>query len=367
MRRVLISIVFLFVSLCVFATDTTGTGKWYIRVGMHGGFIPAHREQMSHLLQGHSAGAFVQLLKPTDGSREWHTLYNYPETGFDLFYLSTGNPRQLGNQMGICYTANLPLNRRLRETPRFRHWIGLGIGAGYATRIWDLETNHQSDVLGSHLNAALVLAWYTRLAKRNHFDLQTGLRITHFSNGAYQLPNLGTNNVALFLAAGFGSTDVAKHTTDPISAKGEKKITFSISASAGLQEIPPFTYKKYPVGTFSTWMNFRTVNKHSWTAGFDVFKKEALLVLLERRNGEPAHAIQSWQSGFAAGYNMHFNRLSFAIQQGLYLTNSWKDSGLLYHRFGLQYEITNHLQARLMLKTHFARADHSEWGIAYVF
>jgi hypothetical protein len=335
--------------------------------GIQGGFIAAHREQMKHLQQGHSIGGFVQVLRQAKGDRRWHDEFNQPETGIDAFFLYTGNARQLGSQMGICYFANLPLNRLRHDPRKFRHWITLGIGPGYSTKTWDLETNRQADVIGSPLNAALLLAWNGELLNTSRIFLRGGLRITHYSNGAFTLPNLGTNNIALSLQAGWKSSkriqlpEIGFHDVLP------RKWSLEIGAAAGLQEVAPPTYPKQPVAVISMWMHRRHSWKASFTGGVDLMYKTALQRLFEGRDERTPSASEMIQAGIIAGYNLHFDRLRFSMQQGVYVRDKWKETGMLYHRFGLRYQITHNLFAHLMLKTHFAKADHGELGVGYTF
>jgi hypothetical protein len=335
--------------------------------GIQGGFIVAHREQMKHLQQGHSIGGFVQVLRQSKGDKRWHEEYNKPETGVDAFFLYTGNARQLGSQIGICYFANLPLNRLVHEPRKFRHWITLGIGPGYSTKTWDLETNRQAEVIGSPLNAALLLAWNGELLNTSRIFLRGGLRITHYSNGAFTLPNLGTNNIAIAIQAGWKSgrriplTEVGFHDILP------KKWSMEISASAGLQEVAPPTYPKQAVAVASLWVTRRHSWKASFTGGADLIYKSALKRLFEARDERTPPTSELIQAGIIAGYNLHFARLRFSMQQGVYIRDKWKETGLLYNRFGLRYQITSHFFAHLMLKTHFAKADHGELGVGYTF
>jgi len=349
------------------AQDVISYPKWKIIGGVQGGFMAAHREQMKHLIQGHSIGGFIQIMKPADGSSDWHRFYNYPESGVDLFFIHTGNSRQLGQQLGLAYTLNLPMIRRAKEPRKFLHWLGLGIGAGYSTKIWDLRENHQADVLGSHFNVALVLSWSARLVAISNTDVRAGLRITHFSNGAFQIPNLGTNNIALFVAVGLPSARLTPRITESISNGFRTQFRTTLAFSLGMQEVPPPTFPKEPTFTFSAWEDYRRGEKSSVTAGIDVFYKEALKRLFEQKNNLTPETSDLIQVGALIGYNLHFNRFEFKMQQGFYLIDSWKETGRLYHRFGLRYHASNHFFAQLMLKTHFSKADHGELGLGYCF
>lgn len=340
-------------------------GDLDLHLALQGGYIAAHREQMKHLQQGHSIGGFIQLVRPTRGQKPWHALYNFPETGIDLFFNYTGNARQLGNQIGACYIANLTMNRKTRPKGTFRHVLLIGIGPGYTTRIWDLESNRQADVLGSHINAALLLGWTAEVVRTNKVSIRSGVRITHYSNGAFQLPNLGTNNVALFLQAGWLRQRDSFRNTETASTDSLRRWTVQLAVTGGIQEVPPLTYPKQGVGVVSAWIQRRHSWKASFSGGIDLFYKHALRRQFENRDGTPPVFTDQVQAGLMVGYNLHFNRLCFAMQQGVYVRDAWKDNGLLYHRFGLRYEVSSHWFLHLMLKTHFAKADHSEFGFGY--
>jgi len=374
MQKLVVSLIVALSALSLGAQEASGVSSgtrtipaFSIHAGVQGGFIAAHREQMKHLQQGHSIGGYLQWIRKAKGDRRWHEEFNNPETGLDVFFLYTGNSRQLGSQFGVCYFANLPLIRQSREPRSFRHWITLGIGPGFSTKKWDLETNRQADVIGSPLNAALLLAWSSEVISTERIALRAGLRITHYSNGAFTLPNLGTNNIAFALQAGLKSarriplSEVGFHDNLP------KKWSMEIGIAGGLQEVAPPTYPKQPAAVISVWATRRHSWKASFTGGLDLMYKTALERLFETRDARTPSTAEMIQAGIIAGYNLHFNRMRFSMQQGIYVRDKWKETGLLYHRFGLRYQFTSKLFAHLMLKTHFAKADHGELGIGYSF
>lgn len=336
----------------------------------HYGYIVPHTSQMVHLIQGHAYGFFTSYYKPVNNTKMWHSAYNFPEQGVDFGYINTGNLRQLGSQFALKYWLDLPLNRsRIDLNPEskngYRHWIGLGLGVGYTTRIWDLETNHQSAVLGSQINASLNLQYAMRLFDFNRGEVRFGLRISHFSNGAFQLPNLGTNNAALFLAYHFRSTEGQNLIPQEIIIP--EKHRFTIAASGGLKEIPPPTGKKFGVGVLSLLAEKRISYKSSFGIGTDVFYNSSLHELMERKEEGKVNKSMALQNGWLVSYTMHFDDFELKMQQGVYVLDHWKVDGTFYHRFGLRYRINEHVFASVMLKTHFAKADYGEFGMGYAF
>jgi hypothetical protein len=323
---------------------------------------------MKYLQQGHSFGINLTLGRPVSGTSYWHYAYNSPEQGFDFSFINTGNMRQLGLQFTGSYFLNLPLRRKtLTEGSlkriRFQHWLGLGIGMGYATRSWDLETNHQAAVLGSAGNIALTLQYSARLKQFENGELRGGVRISHLSNGAFQLPNLGTNNAAIFLA--FRNGQSKKQTiTAPATAETEKW-RFTWSVCAGLKEIPPPTEKKHPVFTTGILLEKRFTYKSSIGAGVDLLNNTSLQELMLQRGDAIMAASSSIQLGAVISYTLHFNDFELKMQQGFYLADRWKTDGVLYHRFGLRYRVSPRVFAQLTLKTHYAKADYGEFGLGF--
>jgi hypothetical protein len=106
--------------------------------------------------------------------------------------------------------------------------------------------------------------------------------------------------------------------------------------------------------------------KSSFGIGLDVFRNSSIGVLLERRD-KNERQVDILQAGAVLSYTLHFDEFEFKMQQGFYLRDKWKDNGTFYHRFGLRYLLSEKVFLNLMLKTHFAKADHGELGIGYRF
>ena len=372
---------FLFFSLCFIALSLLvkssvgqrdSSAHWSVIVAPQGGVIIPHHESVKHLIQGHSMGVHVFVNRQSDGSKFWQWAYNFPECGVDFTAINSGNTEQLGNQYSSSYLVNLPLNKDRRiqtkvgvSERKFRHWIGLGIGLGYSTQRWDLETNHQAPMLGSRMNAAISFQYSMRLAAFTFGEFRAGFRVLHFSNGAFQMPNLGTNNAGLFL-----SYATAKHSHRKVQAPPTpviERYSLSVGLASGLKEILPPNGRKYTASVLSFLGEKRISYKSALGVGFDVLYDASSIAVMELRNGSKPEASRAIQVGGLLSYSLFFDKLSFKMQQGLYIRDEFKLNGSLYHRFGLRYSIARCLYAQLTLKTHFAKADYGEFGIGYLW
>lgn len=344
--------------------------RWSMAFSPHGGFVLAHHKSMQHLIQGHSAGVHLYIKRDVDGTKYWHQAYNIPEHGIDFTFIATGNTAQLGQQYSSSYMLNLPLLRKrvadnqiVLKHRGFAHWLGLGLGMGYATKRWDLETNHQAAVLGSKVNVAISLQYSARLVSFGHSELRAGMRISHFSNGAFQLPNLGTNNAGAFLS--YTTVGRRQAVVRAMPNPGHERYIMSAALVGGMKEIPPPTGRKYVAIVLSALAERRVSYKSALGLGVDGFYDSSIgpqLLQRENRNPEPA---QTMQLGLVCSYSLFFDQFALKIQQGYYLIDAWRLSGDLYHRVGLRYHFARNLFAQLTLKTHFAKADYGEFGIGY--
>lgn len=334
------------------------------------GFIVPHRESMKHLVQGHCGGIHATFWKKTNGKHDWETDYRFPKQGITVYAMSTGNTAQLGHQYAAMYSVELSLKRSSESDlsdrhPRFpENTLLLGFGVGYASKIWDLRTNHQADVLGSHFNASLLLSYRIQLWANMKHTCFLSFSMAHLSNGAFQLPNLGTNT----FTAGLGYSYLGK-SAKPLPTAVRTSVwspwEYSVSLGIGFKEIPPYLSQKHSVGILSGAVERRYSPKSGVMVQADAMYNSSLRLLMEQRSQAEVSANATLQLGVAVGYVLHFNRAQLRMMQGVYLKDQYKTDGSLYHRFVFRYQLTPRIFGQLALKTHYAKADYGEFGIGW--
>jgi hypothetical protein len=362
--RIFLFISFLFATKVISAQVDTLGKKHLIVSGLMGSIVP-HRAEMTPLIQGYSYAGSIQWMKrPT--MPKWRIYQRFPMTGYDLYFSTTGNPRQLGQQLALSYMIYRPYGKHRKC------WYGMGLGVGYSSKIWDLDNNHQAPVISTRLNCALSLHFQYALFSTLSKEHLIGLRMTHMSNGAYQLPNLGTNQFQL-------SYTIKPRMELP---KGPMWITdelpvyhssrwISLHVAAGLKEIYQPLGRKYPVYNlqlnYARMMNYR----HRWSVGMDYLYQPGLEKLFEM-NSNQSSSPKNWQQwGATLGYQSIFGFTTFAIQQGVYLKTDWKNNGPFYQRLSIRRNCMklakinsyfNRVYITAALFTHWAKADHFEFG-----
>jgi len=192
-----------------------------------------------------------------------------------------------------------------------------------------------------------------------------GIRLTHFSNAAYQKPNLGYNVPSVFLRVKWTAREGNRITSESDFEESSPYL-LSIYGGFGVKEnFPPKSGKRMTY-SLSNMLEKRISLKSSLAVGMDIFYNGGIEDPdAELNQSTPAN--KKILLGAFGGYTFHLHKFRILLQAGLYLHDKYKRNGSLYNRFGLRYKITEKLEAGLHLKTHLTVADHFELGFGYRF
>lgn len=356
-RAVTSAIVLLSLSTSV----TAQNGPHYLTLESHYGFMVPHRTIIRDVLIDHSYGGTLAAEWKVSGKKRWHHLYKKPVYGLEFCFADLGNPVELGQQFSLSSTIRLPLGK----SERMRHHVLTGLGLGYSTVQWDIEENLKGITIGSALNFTLSLGYYLEQPISERVELFGGLRITHLSNGAVSLPNLGTNNVSLVIGARLNRRPDFEPENPIFLQYLPKQRNIYAFVTTGIKENSPPGGPTFFVHTASVSYEHRRNWKTSFFVRADVFANTAIRPLLQRDGVATGKGSDILQSGIGVGYAKHFGRLRFDMMMGVYLFNRFEGNGRFYHRFNFRYTITERWLAQVGLKTHLARADHPEVGLIY--
>lgn len=330
---------------------------------VHYGFIMEHRPTMAHLLKAHTKGFELDFAKQTSGKKSWHQVFLFPETGMKFYFSDLGNPQELGVAAGIIPYIYLPFSR----TDNFSFGINLGTGYGYVSKIFNTENNHKNLVISTHINGILHGMLETKIKLTRQLSMRAAVALTHFSNGAVKVPNLGINITTAAFGFNYYFDKIrANYHHDSLPAISHK-LEFSLSAAGGVKEIYPVGGKK-----FTTWTAIGTVlqpvkRKSKIGFGVDVFYNTALKVQLSDSAGNAPTSLKIMRLGLGIPYEIRISKINFSLEAGFYLINPKVSDGSAYQRIGFKYYFNNHLFFTNMLKVHFGKADNIEFGLGYTF
>jgi hypothetical protein len=338
----------------VFAQSTDNTG---IEIRPKYGFLLPHRAIMTHLVQGHAPAIEIAYIKQTSGHQEWASKYALPRYGLSAFFSDFGNPEVLGTGFGSFGFIEIPMLRR-------SSWMlggKLTAGLSYITKTFDQQQNPKNNAIGSHLNS-LVIAGLVINKQFRQSEVSLGIDMTHMSNGATVLPNLGLN--IPYLSVGYTRYLKALefHSIDTTKADYQfEKNRFYSSLNLSSKQIYPTGGRNYFVGSVFTFFHHQFTRKAAIDVGVDIIFNAS------HKDEADFEATFSdvTQVGFFAGYVLPVNAFEYVLGMGYYMRNPINPDGPLYHRFGFRYKVNERIKLNLSIKSHWGKADYFEYGIVY--
>jgi Lipid A 3-O-deacylase (PagL) len=351
------------------AQDSITQKKYFINFNLHYGFIVAHNPNMEYLIKRHIVGTEVTLIVPASGEKQWERIYKNPEKGIGMYLSDLGNPRQLGYAAGLFPFVNFPLN----PGQRFKLYLRSGNGIGLITKPYERITNHKNNINGSYVNEFIYLRLNAVYCLAKNLRMETGIGLTHLSNGNWAQPNLGINlaTVNLAFSAHDYPTSNLKYHPLPDTLRQKRKLTpfISLLVSGGQSELNHRDGKKY--GTYALALfGWKPVSpKSRFGLGLDFFYDKSNLA--RAREGSIYYTsdtgLTNVQAGIRLGYEMVVGKFAIPIEMGSYFFTRSTANGPFYHRVGLRYYANNHLILAYTLKTHWATAENIEFAIGYKF
>lgn len=321
------------------------------------GFLIAHRSSIGHIPTEHAFAGEASLMFKGLGQKDWHNRYKKPFYGITGFFGTAGNRELLGHYFGVYGFVNFPL---ITKRP-FQISFKLGSGAGYATKVYDSEDNKLSIALSTHINAMVVLGLDSRFTFGDH-TLSLTLDMTHFSNGATKVPNLGLN--LPYLSMGYGhKIQESNYCADcPVASVAKPTIQYGVLGFGSVKEMFPVGGKKYGIFGLNFFGRKFFKERGGVELSLDVVSNQEIM---DFQPGVSKTQAEILQMGIYAGYLVPFDKLHIVVGMGAYVKNKFNPYGPIYHRLGFRYMFKNGWNANISLKTHWARADYIEYGIGY--
>lgn len=333
--------------------------NWGFEIKPKFGFLVAKRGVVGHLPQSHTYGGEASFVVHTNGSKKWHRSYNYPTIGLTVFSASVGNNEILGIFTGSYGFIEFPF----AKTDSYKLTGKIGGGMAYGSKIYDPVSNPKNTVISSHLNALVCFGLQNRFVF-NHHELVLGVDLTHCSNGCFKLPNIGINMP--FVSVGYGyrmkTTDVEKIEKEILPYK---RILYGVFATYSGKEVYPTGQGRSPIYGISVFSRCFFKPKAGFELSLDIVSKQ---VLLQKYQPDlEKDQIDIIQVGLYAGYLLPLDRFHFVLGMGVNIRDKYQPESLLYHRIGARYYFDNGIHLNAVLRSNWAVADFTEWGIGYTF
>lgn len=337
------------------ATCQEAQTEWKFGAAPFTGFIIPHHPEMEYLQNDRLVGVELSGSLRSDGRKDWHHWYNFPEWGFIVDVYDFGSP-YLGKGATGKIFIDLPIDKKRL------FFLKLSFGAGYVENIFDPEENVHNSAIGSKLNAALGVEGHFRIEAGKHLEIHPGIALYHLSNGAFQMPNSGINMPVLKLGLAYrpyGGNPPQREERE-FSRKSSR---LNLGASFGAKEIKPIGGSKYLAGNvFADWV-FRVSPKSSFGVEGGLNYNESLRHRLADIHEPPGERAYNYRPYIAALYQLHFDPLVIRLAVGNYISPKFTGDGTVFMRYHLVYEWRD-WQVFCGLKSHYAKADHMEIGLS---
>ncbi len=331
----------------------------------HYGFIISHRGSIVHLIKGHIGGGELTYVFRTCGLRPWQCIHGFPEFGVSVMHLYLANSTEIGNLDAIYPFVNLRVNKLKRK---FQLYIRIGTGLAWMSKPYNRITNPRNNAIGSNLNGYVNLRLSSSYMLSPSWRLDSGIGLTHASNGAIKTPNLGLNMATVNLGIGyvFGNKNLVMK-KDSILSKISKRWHPSVIATFGVKELEHPLGNKFLSYTLNGNLYYSTNYKNKFGTGIEFVYSNATRKRLESDSISTERIRDVLKIGAKIGYAFTINRLSIPLDFGFYVYQNDNLKEHFFHRIGFRYMLTKHVIANATLYTHWAKADYFEWGLGYEF
>jgi hypothetical protein len=359
------------------ADAPASSNPWFIRVG----YSPARVLTASRFDSGENVARTLtfELGRQTDGTRDWHRVYNYPSYGVGFYVGRFDHERELGHPLATYgfFSWPFPVSARAQVT------ADLGLGVSWNWTAFDRKTNPTNTALGSevayHADGGVAL----RFLATERASVYAGLSLTHWSNGAMKQPNLGLAVVGPKLGVRYNfAPQVARSRAraDDLP-RFEPSWEFVLGGAGSGKSVAATTSTHIEVA--DRWRGFDAVaitaamQRHFYqfgkvASGADFSYDGATGARVDIVNGgqveSRAPADERFALGLYTGYEHVIARFSILFQLGYTVWRRFDDEDMprFYQRYGLRCYFSDHFWGTFAVRSiKIRKANFLELGLGY--
>jgi hypothetical protein len=334
-----------------------------LRIDGRYGFVIPEYKHFIYLVEKPVTGIEISLTKRTSGKSYWEQLYKYPEIGLTFLYTTLGNRDVFGNEFALYPYVQTFLIRK----PKFQFTIQFGLGFGYATKKFDLETAYENVSIGSHFNIHFNNKLGTRFQLTKKLSLNTGLSFDHYSNMNMAEPNLGINLFTAFAGFNYCIGEQTEFTKTEIP-QHDPKNEFAFIYAAGGKHTRALQSKVYFTSSVSAEYKFHWKRKIHFGGGLDLFYDSSTKTEMSTPGKNDYKSIYDFRTGLHFSQELVYDRFSFILQEGIYVGLIDRvDKSFMYNRAILRWKLNNHFLISVSMRSHLHILDYPEIGFGYYF
>jgi len=334
------------------------------------GQLIEHDKKLADAIDGNINGILISWNNTLSKKQDFNLHYNSPEKGWSFLYENL-NSEVLGEAYSLFRHYSFFLNER-NSPHKFK--LITGAGFAYITKPYDAINNINNHAIGSNiLFAGFAKLDYLRHHITGNWGAQAGVGLYHYSNSAFNNPNLGLNTIAVHAGINY-SFEKKTVLTTPVSYDTEafqkQAIQFNLFFRTGVNEskvIDSGLYSFYTVTGYAS----KKVNWFSTvTAGADIFYANFIPRYAKyQNNSEGTHLVtdNKFRAGIFIGHELQMDSFACITQIGYYAYSPIHYISPIYERLGFKHQINNHIFTELTIRVNLFRAEALEFGLGYRF
>lgn len=326
----------------------------------------------------------------SNGYQAWHSHFGFPQVGVSLIYNDFGNDKSFGQNISVLPNITF----RQGNIATFYTEIRLGFGLAFFNRHYDILKNPENQYIGSTITNISFASFNAVRFITDKVAIKAGISAFHFSNGHYQLPNIGMNIPAATLGIKFLPKGKPVFINKRIEDY-EKKIRLNVRFGTGWHEFGHATYPvggpKYPVYMATVYGSKRITAVNSLQSGLFInYYTDFLDFITTQDLWETNRHMKSAVVTVFAGHEFITGHFGFVAEAGINLYNPFykKFTGIYNekptvstflktwssNKLGFQYyPLSPEKNARYKvfigayIKANFGQADFVEYAAGFTF
>lgn len=345
--------------------------NWGIAPCFYYGKILKHSPKIAFPIPSSTSGFSCNLIYQTYGKEKWHEWQNYPALGINLGYFNFGDDAILGRAYSFLPNIIIKLNKNEKFNINFT----VGTGLAYVSKHFSFIDNPTNNSIGSYFNNISSFQFDARYKLNKHLSISGGLGLTHFSNGASKIPNLGINFTSLSFGAVYFPNPIERKDYIPASSpsKPGRRIGFSAHADMAFIEQAVPGGPKYPIYIASIGGTYALSKVNHFIVGAEYENNKANYYFLLNSTGAEteaeARSLSTRWMVFVAD-EFYFWPFSLVLQAGTYVDGD-PDYPIskIYTKLSFRYyfpEFTTNsprIYLGIHLKAHKFTAEYISWGL----
>lgn len=285
-----------------------------------------------------------------DEEKSWDQCNCYAKVGLSFIWFNFGYPEVLGNSYNFIFYYE-PL---LSYKKKFYTSLKAGFGPSIMDNPYDEIKNPENEFFSATVSYILLLHFNFKYRISSQLAINASACYNHISNGGVKQPNRGINFPTFNLGFDYNFSQVIFSNNVHVEVKDfrKEKIRYNFAVFGTAKTIGSwegYEQKNLPVYGIYGSANKRLSRMNGLIIGGEITSDGYVKERMKRLENDIDHRNVS----FIIGHELLIGKIKFSQNLCFYLYNPYKsEDDLMYQRYTLQYQITDHLFTGFSLKAH---------------